>query len=118
MQLFYNVTLHYCSFLHTVYLFCYNMLGECTYYATVEAMESRFKAAYAVRPFGQQREFNIRLSANHLKSMVQKYYNSKEGASAKGSDRLEICLRMAQLHGVMSEEDFEEGPRSGAKVIV
>jgi hypothetical protein len=80
-------------------------------------MESRFKAAYAVRPHDQDREFNIRLSTEHLKQLVEQYYASKEGAALKGSQRLEICQKMAKLYGVMSEEDYEAGKTTRAKVV-
>ena len=49
--------------------------------------------------------------------MVEKYYISKEGDSAKGSQQLELCLMMAQLHGVLSENDFKADHATEAAVI-
>ena len=82
-------------------LFFFYLSGECTYYATIAAMESHFKAAYAVRPHDQEREFSVRLSTEHLKEMVEEHYAQKEGVALKGSQRLEICLKLAKLCGVI-----------------
>ena len=79
-------------------------------------MESHFKAAYAVRPHDQEREFSVRLSTEHLKEMVEEHYAQKEGVALKGSQRLEICLKFAKLCGVMSQEDYNAGKLTRYKV--
>ncbi|KAL6851927.1 hypothetical protein ACP4OV_020112 [Aristida adscensionis] len=79
-------------------------------------MECHLKAQYAGRSLGQEREFNIRLSPDHLKAMVEGHYNSKDGAKLKGRQKLEICLKMAQRHGILSEEDYNTGRLNDPKV--
>ncbi|KAM0930849.1 hypothetical protein ACQ4PT_000743 [Festuca glaucescens] len=88
--------------------FCY-CTGDCAYHATIGTMESDFKALYARRPKGQLREFNVKLSHQHLKLMVQHFYASKEGENFKPRHKLPMRLLMAKRYGVISEADWEAG---------
>ncbi|KAM0930850.1 hypothetical protein ACQ4PT_000743 [Festuca glaucescens] len=82
---------------------------DCAYHATIGTMESDFKALYARRPKGQLREFNVKLSHQHLKLMVQHFYASKEGENFKPRHKLPMRLLMAKRYGVISEADWEAG---------